>query len=224
MSDQPTLRDRALAAAAVALNTGRYWLPAEAQAAVVDAVFAVRDATPHVCRPGASLYYCPTFGRTESDCHGGHDVCCDRPDLHQLACAHCGGTGGDPEDPGDYDAAVHQFNPGTRGPCPECIQKGLPPRLGIPPHAALGGDKISLRKADVDLATAVRSRDGWRRDYADLAEAYKRVYARADQAEAALGRVRAVAEELIKYGCPWTGSEPEAGRRTLAALEPPKEP
>lgn len=127
------------------------------------------DAEPHVCKPGAILYYCPTSGRTESDCHGGFDTCCDRPDLHQLACGHCGGTGCDPEDPGDYDQAVHQHTPGTRGPCPECIQKGLPPRLDIAP--------ISLRKADVDLATAERSRDGWRRDYAELAEAYKTVYA-----------------------------------------------
>ncbi|MEU3903280.1 hypothetical protein AB0F20_05625 [Streptomyces goshikiensis] len=39
----------------------------------------------HVCKPCASLYYCPASGRTESDCHGGFDVCCDRPDLHRLA-------------------------------------------------------------------------------------------------------------------------------------------
>ncbi|MFG2412316.1 hypothetical protein [Streptomyces goshikiensis] len=36
----------------------------------------------HVCKPGVSLYYCPASDRTESDCHGGFDVCCDRPDLH----------------------------------------------------------------------------------------------------------------------------------------------
>lgn len=44
------------------------------------------------------------------------------------ACTHCGGDGYDPEDPGDYDPAVHQHNPSTRQPCPECVQKGLPPR------------------------------------------------------------------------------------------------
>ncbi|WP_329126156.1 hypothetical protein [Streptomyces sp. NBC_01353] len=38
----------------------------------------------HVCRPGAAVYYCPTSGSTESDCHGAHDVCCDRPDLHRT--------------------------------------------------------------------------------------------------------------------------------------------
>lgn len=37
----------------------------------------------HVCKPGASVYYCPTAGETESDCHGGFDTCCDQPDLHQ---------------------------------------------------------------------------------------------------------------------------------------------
>jgi hypothetical protein len=41
--------------------------------------------TPHTCKPGASTYYCPTSGQTESDCHGGFTTCCDRPDLHQPA-------------------------------------------------------------------------------------------------------------------------------------------
>ncbi|WP_141662951.1 hypothetical protein [Streptomyces sp. Wb2n-11] len=36
----------------------------------------------HVCKPGASLYYCPTVGEVESDCHGGFDVCCGKPELH----------------------------------------------------------------------------------------------------------------------------------------------
>ncbi|MFF7631411.1 hypothetical protein [Streptomyces cyaneofuscatus] len=48
---------------------------------------------PHVCKPGATVYYCPTAADTESDCHGGFDVCCSAPDLHQqvLKCslAHC---------------------------------------------------------------------------------------------------------------------------------------
>ncbi|MEU1497320.1 hypothetical protein [Streptomyces sp. NPDC005732] len=37
----------------------------------------------HVCKPDAATYFCPTSGETESGCHGGHDRCCDRPDLHQ---------------------------------------------------------------------------------------------------------------------------------------------
>lgn len=106
----PSLRDQAIDAVAQALNTGRYWLPAAGQAAAVDAVLALvnaeaccvcgrgpvtyrnyreqpfcqtcADGEQHVCKPGANLYYCPTSGRTESDCHGGFDVCCDRPDLH----------------------------------------------------------------------------------------------------------------------------------------------
>lgn len=44
MTTPPPPRALALDAAAVALNTGRYWLPAEAQAAVVDAVAAVYEA------------------------------------------------------------------------------------------------------------------------------------------------------------------------------------
>ncbi|MFB7359608.1 hypothetical protein [Streptomyces gardneri] len=38
----------------------------------------------HVCRPGASVYYCPTIGELESDCHGGFDTCCSHPDLHRV--------------------------------------------------------------------------------------------------------------------------------------------
>lgn len=41
MTDGPTLHARALDAAAQALNAGGYWLPADGQAAVVDAVLAV---------------------------------------------------------------------------------------------------------------------------------------------------------------------------------------
>ncbi|MFJ5151402.1 hypothetical protein ACIQCF_07400 [Streptomyces sp. NPDC088353] len=46
------------------------------------------DVDEHVCKPGARLYYCPAGDEVESDCHGGFDVCCDRPDLHQplLKC------------------------------------------------------------------------------------------------------------------------------------------
>lgn len=39
----------------------------------------------HVCKPGASTYFCPTSGETESGCHGGFGVCCDRPELHAPA-------------------------------------------------------------------------------------------------------------------------------------------
>jgi hypothetical protein len=38
VTSQPTTRDRALDAAAQALNAGGYWLPVDGQAAVVDAV------------------------------------------------------------------------------------------------------------------------------------------------------------------------------------------
>lgn len=41
------------------------------------------DDDQHVCKPGATTYYCPSGGETESDCHGGFDVCCARTDLHQ---------------------------------------------------------------------------------------------------------------------------------------------
>lgn len=43
----------------------------------------------HLCKPDAKTYYCPTAASAESDCHGGFDVCCAHPDLHQqlLACS-----------------------------------------------------------------------------------------------------------------------------------------
>ncbi|WP_371634455.1 hypothetical protein OG693_39385 (plasmid) [Streptomyces sp. NBC_01259] len=48
------------------------------------------ETGPHVCKPGATVYYCPTVGETESDCHGGFDVCCESPELHQPF-PRCGG-------------------------------------------------------------------------------------------------------------------------------------
>lgn len=59
----------------------------EARARVGEPTPAATEATEpeHVCRPGAATYFCPTSGDTESDCHGGHDRCCDRPDLHRPA-------------------------------------------------------------------------------------------------------------------------------------------
>lgn len=40
------------------------------------------EAPEHACKPGATLYYCPTAGELESDCHGGFDVCCSNPEQH----------------------------------------------------------------------------------------------------------------------------------------------
>lgn len=97
------------------------------------------------------------------------------------------------------------------------------------PQSILGGDRISLRKADVDLATAERSRDGWRRDYAELAETYKRVYARADRAETAVGRVRAELDAIDRDAARLDASEPsfrdayaDVATRIRTVLETPK--
>lgn len=40
-------------------------------------------------------------------------------------CPTCDGTRCDPDDPGDYDNAVHMYNPYTRGPCPTCNGTGV---------------------------------------------------------------------------------------------------
>ncbi|MGW5003290.1 hypothetical protein ACWEP8_37180 [Streptomyces hydrogenans] len=49
-------------------------------------------ASDHTCPPAAGTYFCPTSGALESPCHGGFDVCCARPDLHEpiLALAEAG--------------------------------------------------------------------------------------------------------------------------------------
>jgi hypothetical protein len=69
------------------------WTGAEAflrrlatESAVVDRVAAeTPPAETHSCEPATATYYCPTSRDTESDCHGGFTVCCDRPDLHRPA-------------------------------------------------------------------------------------------------------------------------------------------
>lgn len=40
-------------------------------------------ANSHVCKPGATVYFCPASNRIESDCHGGFDTCCDQPNRHR---------------------------------------------------------------------------------------------------------------------------------------------
>lgn len=53
-----------------------------------------------------------------------------------ATCAHCKGTGADPEDEGDYDPNVHMYNPTTIGPCPECHGTGKDaPAVGQPAEA-----------------------------------------------------------------------------------------
>lgn len=58
-----------------------------------DAAEAPEVDEPHFCKLGTTVYYCPTAGATESDCHGGFDVCCFAPRLHQqlIPCglAYC---------------------------------------------------------------------------------------------------------------------------------------
>jgi hypothetical protein len=48
----------------------------------------VQEEPEHVCKPGASTYFCPASGKAESDCHGGFDRCCDAPELHRPVCSH----------------------------------------------------------------------------------------------------------------------------------------
>ncbi|WP_109000813.1 hypothetical protein [Streptomyces rishiriensis] len=67
----------------------------------------------HVCKPGAGMYFCPTSGKTESTCHGGFDVCCDRPELHKPA-----------ETPAST-APLAAGLPLVKGRCPACGRASL---------------------------------------------------------------------------------------------------
>lgn len=135
----PTLRDRAIDAAKQAINALGMWLPPAGREAVVDAVLALTiPEACCVCGGGPVTYREQQFCQP---CTNG------KPSV----CTFCGGDGYDPEDPGDYDPAVHQHNPSTRQPCPECIQKGLPPRLGIRPA---GQSALDLIRASIEVREA----------------------------------------------------------------------
>lgn len=56
--------------------TGEHLLPELSDDAGHDDEDPHTDACP-------DLYYCPTAGEVESGCHGGFDVCCWAPELHQ---------------------------------------------------------------------------------------------------------------------------------------------
>ncbi|MEU0098210.1 hypothetical protein [Streptomyces sp. NPDC006267] len=83
----------------------------------------------HVCKPGATVYYCPTAGDTESDCHGGFDTCCSATDLHQQL-------------------AAHQVQPGVLPSGPPGTQLG----------ATAGMDPVRCEGFGSDLAAATRRR------------------------------------------------------------------
>lgn len=51
-------------------------------------VRAIRSSAPALER--CTLWYCPTSGEIECGTHGGFDVCCARPDLHQPTTSRCG--------------------------------------------------------------------------------------------------------------------------------------
>lgn len=93
----------------------------------------------HVCKPGARLYYCPASGETESDCHGGFDICCDRPDLHQPV-----------------DTGLTARDEQQAAPCEDCLAGTHGPnahRKNLPPAPATITDPAYLRE---QYAAAVR--------------------------------------------------------------------
>lgn len=55
---------------------------------------------------------------------GAPSITISRVLAPEGACSHCKGSRVDPADPGDWVDAVHQYDPMTVGPCPECNGTG----------------------------------------------------------------------------------------------------
>jgi hypothetical protein len=69
----------------------------------------------HVCE----RYFCPAAGEVESACHGGFDVCCSRPELHEpIEMCDCGHP---------------LFEHNVYGCEDDCACEKLPPRKAVPP-------------------------------------------------------------------------------------------
>jgi hypothetical protein len=146
----PTRRALALDAVKQALNAGRYWLPPGGQEAAVDAVLALIADQPHVCTPGASVYYCPTAGEVESDCHGGFDTCCGQPERHLPL------TGADPTVT-DLQAAAR--GKGLR--LEFVVEEAEAPAAGYCPHCGRGdaGPTADTRAALDLIRASIELRD-----------------------------------------------------------------
>lgn len=93
-------------------------------------------------------------------------------------------------------------------------------------------DLVARLKQRIDQRNPIEPAAGYcphcgRGDVAPTADEYEEARRRAVRIQTLLDdtrhRIRAIANELIEHGCPWDGNEPEAGRRILTALEPPKE-
>lgn len=239
--DESESRRRALAFNAVgpAINSRGYRLPLSARRAVADAVLDAVDAEDDAARRRAVAFQTRIdAGRAWARQHltaeqqtGLLEVLAGRED----AAASATPTDGLRD---RYAAALREAT--CTGNCDtsetECARTRI--QAVVWEHGQLAevsgspemlADTI-LAPRDAELDQLRADRDRWQHGL-EAAEAQlvqlrrtgAQVQARAEHAEAALGRVRAVAEELIKYGCSWTGSEPEAGRRILTALESPQE-
>lgn len=62
------------------LRAAGYGDPLASVGRPIETAPATLAETGHICT--SEPYFCPTSGEVESACHGGFDVCCDRPDLH----------------------------------------------------------------------------------------------------------------------------------------------
>ncbi|MFJ4009430.1 DUF6011 domain-containing protein [Streptomyces sp. NPDC090026] len=117
----------------------------------------------------------------------------------------------------EWVAVIEQETPVDHPePAPSRARCGNDPRARLTPgdKAAVDDFKAYLAEqegqaAPVDWQAIAKQRE---RELKAVGEAQHR-------AEAALARVRAVAEELIRHGCPWSGNVPGAAEQVLAAMK-----
>jgi hypothetical protein len=120
----------------------------------------------HVCKPGATVYFCPAAGETESDCHGGFDICCGHPELHQplLQCSHAHlrqAHGAHSWEPQPGMALVHCEGHGPASPALHDQYAAAIYEYNNPGHrwADAHPDDLICYGAEADAALAVRDRE-----------------------------------------------------------------
>lgn len=191
-TDQPTLRDRALAAARQAIRDGQWWLPPAGQEQLVDGIAAVYE-TDLAARLEETL--------TDADHHttGAAMSAQTHPGVPELAAAHSGMAAG------LHIAAAHlaRGNPELVARLKERIDQAdqpiSKPGVGYCPHCGRG-DAGPTAEAYEELRQRAEQLEDLLRiahDTSNTSEAERaRAAQRADQAEARLAQMRKACDAM----------------------------
>ncbi|MFB6805432.1 hypothetical protein [Streptomyces sp. NPDC056387] len=236
MTVQPPLRDQALDAAAQALNAGRYWLPAEAQAAVVDAVAATFEADRNRVLDNLLAEADRIDATTYKTCEGGIAMSGmaagireavrtfrSRSEEHHASGARLEETGTEVTHPTECGDACIEHH--TYGPDCAALNPDWEPTAGLRERYAAAlyqaGEKRAFAPyldseqagelADAILAVRdvelTNSRRIWREQHADLIELYQTTRARAEKAETTVAAVRAELDAIERDAARLDASE-----------------